>query len=553
MADLVYLLEVNAYDPALPGVRTLSYASGLGFVTQPSETPANTWYEPRIVQPANFTRTAFADARVMGGSTTGYGEITLNNADQGLSALLDYGMDGRLVVIRVGTQGAAYPSGYTTFLTGTIEQPEMGVSKVTLRLRDLLQNLTLPLQQNYYGGTNVLPNGADGTPNDIQGQPKPLAWGRCFYLVPVCVNTADLIYQVHDGSVQSIDAVYDSGVALAAGTDRATLAAMEANEPAPGYFDTCLALGLFRLGATPGGAVTADVHGGNAGGYVNTVADIVVRILKERAGVSSGAIGSTSVAALDAAFPAEVGFAINQAGGSPVQGFGLGFNQFRRSGGLRERFLGAAAGAPSGTGATLQQAIDAVLLSAGAWLAPNRLGRWQIAQLVAPSGTPAASFTDNDIISIERTVTSDPTAGAPVWAVALRYLHYTGFADWTTLAGSVSPAVVEQFSREWRGVVAFDSTVLTTHLLAPILYRDTLLTNATDAANEAARLLALHKVRRDFVHAVLRLDATKATLDLGSQILVTTPRLGYGAGRQMTVVGITSDGRKDELTLDLWG
>jgi hypothetical protein len=85
--------------------------------------------------------------------------------------------------VRVGAQDAPYPSGFTTFLTGTAEQVEVGARTATIRLRDRLQVLSLPLQANRYAGSNVLPAGAEGTADDIKGQPKPLLYGRR-YQVP---------------------------------------------------------------------------------------------------------------------------------------------------------------------------------------------------------------------------------------------------------------------------------------------------------------------------------------------------------------------------------
>ena len=55
------------------------------------------------------------------------------------------------------------------------------------------------------------------------------------------------------------------------------------------------------------------------------------------------------------------------------------------------------------------------------------------------------------------------------------------------------------------------------------------------------------------MRATVRLDETKAVIELGSIIQLQTARLGYSAGRSFVVVGIGSDGRKSELTLDLWG
>jgi len=77
--------------------------------------------------------------------------------------------------------------------------------------------------------------------------------------------------------------------------------------------------------------------------------------------------------------------------------------------------------------------------------------------------------------------------------------------------------------------------------------------SASDAATEASRLLALHGVRRDFVQAEVWLTEANAAVDLGRVVRLVTPRLGYGAGRDFIVVGITVDGRRQRLTLDLWG
>lgn len=549
MADLIYLVEVNAYDQTIPGVTTLRYCSGVGFATLPSETPPNTLYEPRVVQPCNFTRTAFADARVLGGSTQGYGEIILNNADQALCPLRDLGMDGRICVVRVGQHGAAYPGGFTTFINGTVEQVEVSASKVTLRLRDNLMLLDIPVQQTLYLGNNVLPNGAEGTVDDIIGQPKPLCYGHCFHVLPVCVNTALLIYQVHDGAVQSIDAVFDGGNGGPSGSpaaglsfaadypDLATLSTTP-NQPPPGRYSTCKALGLFRLGLIPG-KVTAHVHGDNAAGYVNTVAGITKRILTQRGGISAASCDA-SFAALDIAFPAECGVYVGQAGGGSAA---------TPQSTLKHPVIAS----QIGPGNTVHSAIDAILLSGGCWLAPTRINTWTIGQLIAPSGTPAAVFTDVDLIDIDSQATADPTAGMPVFNVFLRYKHYAGVLGTSEVAGSLGPGIRADVTQEFRTANAVDFSVQTVHPLAARLYRDTCLTVAADANAEAARTLALHKVRRDFVKAAVRLDETKAALELGSIVQIVTHRLGYDAGRLFVVVGISSDGRKHELTLDLWG
>lgn len=166
--DLIYLVEVTAYDSTIPGTRVLRYASGRGKMTRPSEAPANAWFEPRLLQPIDFKRTMFSAARVTGGGTVGAGLIVLNNTDQGLASLRDLGIDGRDVVVRIGPQNGAYPADYTTILTGTAEQVEVGATTATIRLRDRLEILNQPLQENVYLGNNVLPSGAEGAAADIK-------------------------------------------------------------------------------------------------------------------------------------------------------------------------------------------------------------------------------------------------------------------------------------------------------------------------------------------------------------------------------------------------
>lgn len=511
-AEPIYLVEIGAHDGAT--LTTLRYASGLGTMTLPSETPANAWYAPRLMQPISFKRTMFSNARVTGGATIGIGDIVLNNADYGLASLRDYGIDGRDVVVRLGTQGAAYPGGFTTVLAGTAQQAEVGASKVTIKLRDKLQLLALPLQATLYAGTNALPLGAEGTADDIKGQRKPLLFGRRYQIAPVLVNTAKLIYQFHDGVAQSVDGVYDQGVALTPGTTRANLAAMEATAPAAGAYDTCLSLGLIRLGASPAGRITMDAKGDATGGYVETAAEIVQRILTQRCGISSGDIDSAAVTAL-AAVTYKVGIYV--------------------------------------TGeATRQQAVDTVLSAVGGWLAPSRTGIWQMGRLVAPSGAPAYSFTDDDILNLDTQATSDAEAGLPIWRVKLRGLPYSEIAR-ADLAGAVSEADKARLQQPWREVTASDSSVQTKYLLAPEMVRDTSIQDATDLATEAARLLALHKVRRDFVEARVALTATNAAIDLGAVVRLTTERLGYSSGRDFIVVGIDANASRKRLTLDLWG
>jgi hypothetical protein len=196
MAQDIYLAELVVYDPSTMGTTTLRYATGNGFITGASETPASTWYDGRLQQPGAIKRDLFASGTTQGRSRVGYGDLVLLNGDGALDSLLTYGWSGRAVTIRRGTVGAAYPGGFATIFAGTAEQCEVSGDTLVVKLRDRQLDLAVPLQPTKYAGSNVLPDGLEGVAGDLAGKPKPFGMGKVQNVPAVCVNTAKLIYQV---------------------------------------------------------------------------------------------------------------------------------------------------------------------------------------------------------------------------------------------------------------------------------------------------------------------------------------------------------------------
>ena len=123
---------------------------------------------------------------------------------------------------------------------------------------------------NFYLGTG----GTEGG-DDLKGKPKPLCFGQVFNVPAVPVDTANLIYQVHDGIINSVTAAYDRGVALN----------KVGGVPAAGEYSDDLANGTFTLGGSPTGTVTADVQGSADPSYVSVTSDIVKRVVKSYGGL----------------------------------------------------------------------------------------------------------------------------------------------------------------------------------------------------------------------------------------------------------------------------
>lgn len=198
------------------GPTILRYATGQGLVTQPTETPANTYYDPRIWQPADVKRDLFDSGTLQGRGRMAFGDLVLLNPDGALDPLLTYGFSGREVIIRRGDSASAYPGGFQTVLVGTMEQPEVQGQRMVIKIRDAQLRTDQPLQATKYLGDNALPAGLEGV-EDLKGKPKPVCLGSVKNVPAVCVNTAKLIYQVHAGTIEPYPVVYDSGITLGAG------------------------------------------------------------------------------------------------------------------------------------------------------------------------------------------------------------------------------------------------------------------------------------------------------------------------------------------------
>lgn len=512
MSELIYAAELTAWDVGA-GTTVTHYFSSAGFVTGATDTPAHTAFNPRIRQPCLMRRSIFEKGQTFGASEVGYGELVLINLDGALDGLIGQPMDGRRLILRVGNAGAAYPSGWTTVLTATMDAPQVSLSEVSIRLRDRLSDLDVPIQVTRYAGNNALPAGLEGVEDDLKERVKPLVYGQVFNAAPPCVNTSRLIYQVNDGGVASISAVYDRGVALTAGAAYSSQADMEANAPAAGAFRAWLAGGYFRLGSSPVGQVTADLTQGATA--ADRTAGQIMKHLALRAGISSGDILAADVTALDAA-------------NSAVCGLWL----------------------PDET--TALAALDAIANSVGAWYGFDALGRLRMAQLTLPSGTPALELDAVSILSLELQATATGEDNIPPAALELHYANNETVQD-NDLAGSVTDARRAWLKESYRRVTAAGAS-LTDHPLAQPLIMDTRLVSAANAQSEANRRATLFGARRDRLAVrVQARPARLAALELGAVVRVTYPRLGYAAGKLFRVIGLETDLRRGVAELTLWG
>lgn len=467
----------------IAGGEVTQYWSTHGYTSQAGDVPARTWYAGRLQADQLRLERAIAGERGIGGLARVYAEAILVNDDGGLDALNDaYALDGRAARVYLGAPDAAKAS-YGLVFSGVVRTVTVG-NTVRLGLSDGLARLEERMvNPSTYAGSG----GTEGG-DDLKGKRKPWCGGTVKNVPAVLVDAANLIYQVSDGAIQDVPAVYDRGIALT----------KVGGAPGAGQYSVDTTNGRFTLGATPAGTVTADVEGdATLDGYIEATGALVRRILLVRGGIASGEIEPVSFDRFASAVPAAVGIWV---GTEPV---------------------------------SCAAAIDELLANVGAFGGFTAGGQFSIARLDLPTGAPAASYDTQEIGEIERAPL--PAAVDPVaWRISVGWQR--NYTVQTDLAAAVSDAQRVFVAEAVRAAVDEDATVKSQRRLAveygpgPGLYAA-----EADAETEAARLAALWSVPRKRLRVPLPLQAL--VVDLGDVVRLTHPRHGLANGRDGRVLG----------------
>lgn len=494
------------------GATTTFYVSDNRFVTGSGDTPAHTFFNPSILDPGNIGLNAFSDGVTAGSTKLEIGDLILVNTNGQYDDWINYSFDGRSIIIRSGTAGSAYPAGFSTVFTGTIESITASWDRIIIRLRDKQFMFSTPLLTTKYAGTNSLPNGLEGTPNDIKGNVKPRVYGKVFNVTPAFINTSKLTYQVSDIAVNSISAVYDRGAALTPGADYANSTLLQAASPSASTYITCLAEGMFRLGSTPSGIITADVTQGAAAS--NRTAAQIVKLIALAAGLPSGEINSTDVTNMDTANSSVVGIYVDSE-------------------------------------SSFQECMDEVLNSVGAYAGFDSTGVLRMGVLTAPSGTAVTVLEEFDLKGVpERRSPKDN--GIPIYRSTINHTKiYT--VQSSDVAGVVSTASRAYLEKEYRSVVSEDTSIKTQYLLAKESIQNTLLTTEANASTEATRRLALYKVKRDLYEVVVDLSLfTQYSLKLLDVVEMNVNRFSLPT-KKFRIIGYRLEIKDQSVRLSLWG
>src|SRR4051812_36326520 len=88
-----FLVYLEPYSTTASALVPLYYSSH-GFVSEPSDTPANQYYEPRAQSALTFERSIFQSGKLSGRSIPGNGRLVLANPDGVLDVLATYAWGG---------------------------------------------------------------------------------------------------------------------------------------------------------------------------------------------------------------------------------------------------------------------------------------------------------------------------------------------------------------------------------------------------------------------------------------------------------------------------
>jgi hypothetical protein len=489
------------------------YAATHEMISRPDDDPADQMFKGTLQKAFRIDRSILGSERIGEEITIGLGEVTLTNAEKDYDFLaIDHTAQGQAIAIRMGDRALPYTS-WRTVLSGYMVNTAIDREKITFRLRDAGHQLDVPLSPNIYLGTG----GTEGT-EDLKDKRKPRWFGWNLQVSPPLVIPSALAYQLNDGPIHQVQAVYVRGVALSLKADYASVALMNAASLSVGEYATCLAAGWIRIAVANDaeiGQVTCDFAGDKAGGvFIDRAADIVRRMLKVTTIADPDDIGVASFLALAAAQPAPVGIGIG-----------------------------------AGDDATVAQVAGRLMASIGGWLGAKRSGKFEVRRFEAPAG-PAAGVYDEKNVEDVQTLPMPEDLSPPPWRVRVGWAR-NWTPNQTDLAGSVTDERRAFLKEEVRFASAESINVRNDFPPGHEFTKtETFFRDESGALTEAQRLGALYWTPR----ALYEFPLTEKLFihELGQLVWLAFPRFDLEGGKLLRIVKLSEDD-SDGVTITAFG
>lgn len=463
---------------------------------------ASGYWDGRVLDPGSIAFTVPLVPVDNGAIETRFGQIIINNGDAIYDTILDFNqLVSQPIRIRLGRM-KGYLGNFDTVCVARIVGIGTTTTELTLDIRDpatYAQNL---FPTSMYSGTG----GANGDA-DLAGTVKPVILGKVWNIAPLLINATSLIYQAHDGPIDSVTGVFDGGVALSVDSpgNYTTYALLAAATVGAGEYATCLAEGLIRVGSTPAFTLTAHINGhDDAGTSIRSIATWLASQLENELGLEID----------DAAFAS---LPTSLAGWMWTEPF------------------------------TLRDALSRFIGDAGWHWGSDINGVVTTRQLLSPdSGDVDRVYDEVDVLDLQRAPLPEGYEGIH----HRRLVQYR--RNWTNQSGAQIAATATEKarrSREWSTATASRVTGARNAIDPPVL--QTSLYDKDDALGLAEHLLDLHGTFRRMFTMTTRIFNSLPVL--GSTVMVRHRRFGLVNGSYFRVLDIELQLRDRQAVLLLWG
>lgn len=488
------------------GGATTRYLSTQGFISSPTDTPANTVFLPRIRDTIEYSRKAewwMSGTRTRAG--TSLGTIDVDNTDGELDSWLAEDWRNREVTIRRGLATVGYDDHeHVAFaVVDRVSAPEWHTIRIALRDKGAL--LDVAAQQTLYPALVQAPS--------LEGTPKPICIGSNEGVPLTLQNAAQLDFDVSDSVPFDITEVTDQGVIMSEGT---------IGSPATdGEWEICPnvpACHGVRFLVSPTGKVVAKVQGAYAGSaLIERLPDVIAYLLgRSESPVSPSEVDSYVIDNLDTHAPYTICY-------------------WGRD------------------GTTIASILSQIMDSFGGWWYFDRLGQLRVGRLEVPGGDAVVELDDINLLG-DIKIRLDEARGLTDAIGAQR--------NWSPHAPGEIAGYVNAFEQDRAQRIAgvqqvrVGGTVLHptyAHAVgAPAM--KTLHSSVTNAQTEADRITTLYSVERYFYEVTAAIEGSLAyTLEPGDAVLLTSDRFGLSEGKLLTVVEVNTRLMSSAVALTLWG
>lgn len=257
------LVEAVAYNGAS---EETFYFSNRGYVSLPTDTPANTIYTACLNKSVKLSESLNFDVT----PSVSFADIVIENLNGDRDDFIDYIWSGRVIDIYHGDM--SWPRGdfYQVF-SGKIDTLDSKKSgELILSVRDKTNELNIPIMETVLGGST-----------DNAEKILPVCFGEVANIQPLLESPTTHSYIVHHDAIEDILEVRDYGYPVEITKD--------------------IANGKFTLSSAPSGTITASVQGDKNSTYNTDIANIIKHIVKTYGTFTDSDINLTNFSAFSSA------------------------------------------------------------------------------------------------------------------------------------------------------------------------------------------------------------------------------------------------------------